>query len=243
MKAAVNNTGIKKTRDAHEVKMHGLTVAPAVDTEISNGTEEDSVFNYCSSVLKLGLLYQDFCDSIKEGDGDRKAMLWKYLTLLFFETGRKKYALESLIFTARTNATLSARKAEQLKWNRFANERGGSRNNMPLDLRMEHLNKSVKQGLKRLGPNLTESAAIKMSRSADGVQEVVTSYDKMTRVKQSSGYHASSKSERDFSEVLKELQKGKVAEFHKGRQFYCSSLKNYSHDVLKDLDVFSTKDS
>jgi hypothetical protein len=51
-----------------------------------------------------------------------------------------------------------------MKWNRFYNKHGGKGKNIPLDLRMEQLNKIIKTLWKGLGANLTESNAQRLAK-------------------------------------------------------------------------------
>ena len=44
--------------------------------------------------------HRNFRDAIREGDGGRLAMLWKFLMLLFHCHGHSKYELEGLLLTA-----------------------------------------------------------------------------------------------------------------------------------------------
>ena len=52
-------------------------------------TIEDGVFSYACQLLSLGLLYREFSDSIKEGDGHRVLRCWRYLLLVFKASGRR----------------------------------------------------------------------------------------------------------------------------------------------------------
>ena len=45
----------------------------------------DLVCDYASKVLSLGLLYEEFVDAIREGDGSRVMRRWRYLLLVFRE--------------------------------------------------------------------------------------------------------------------------------------------------------------
>ena len=67
----------------------------------------DKVFNYSVAVLKLCLLHRNFADSVKEGDGEKTCMLWKFFTLHFHAYKHHKYALEGLILSACLGFTLS----------------------------------------------------------------------------------------------------------------------------------------
>ena len=43
----------------------------------------DSVHEYAKDILSLGLLYLEFTDAIREGDGSRILRCWHYLLLIF----------------------------------------------------------------------------------------------------------------------------------------------------------------
>ena len=57
---------------------------------------QSSVYDYSREVMSLGLLLLDSKDAVREGDGDRKALSWKYFMLIFRATGHTNYALEAL---------------------------------------------------------------------------------------------------------------------------------------------------
>ena len=43
----------------------------------------DGIQQYASQILSLGCFYLEFCDAIKEGDGDRILRCWRYLLPIF----------------------------------------------------------------------------------------------------------------------------------------------------------------
>lgn len=45
-----------------------------------------TMYEYTCEVLSLGLLYLNFKDAVREGDGDRVILSWKYLMLIFRAT-------------------------------------------------------------------------------------------------------------------------------------------------------------
>ena len=57
----------------------------------SEQTLQDHVKEYARDVLCLGLLYLEFSDAIREGDGERIIRFWKYLLLLFKDSGRTNF--------------------------------------------------------------------------------------------------------------------------------------------------------
>lgn len=84
--------------------------------------------------LSLSLLLNEFKDAIREGDGNRVIVVWKYVLLIFKATGHKNYAIELFM------SILPPYLAEQLKWGRFINSHGLPGKNISMDLHMEHLN-------------------------------------------------------------------------------------------------------
>lgn len=69
-----------------------------------------------------------------------------------------KYALKCLRQFFLVYAVLSPRDSERFTWNQSVNNTGQKGANIPLDEDTEHSNNFTKQGIKNLGPNLTEGA-------------------------------------------------------------------------------------
>ena len=93
--------------------------------------------------LHLGL----FCLTIKMQL--KKVMVklfqvYKVCLLLFKANNKSKYAYVILLYLVQIVAILSKKDAHSLKWNRFYNKHGTKAGNIPLDLRMEQMNKIVK---------------------------------------------------------------------------------------------------
>ena len=114
----------------------------------------DGVFNYASAVLNDGLLLFELRDAIHEGDGERVLRCWKFMLLYWRCGGHTKYTLETIHLLGAVHATCTARVAHELTWCRFINRRGGAGNNLPVDLYMEHLNRTLKDYLHGLGANI-----------------------------------------------------------------------------------------
>ena len=94
-------------------------------------TSNDSIYEYACCVLSLSLFMTEFNDAIKEGDGERVYRVWKYLLLLFRESGRTKYALEALNLHFQ-HYGLPPRLAFEIVWSRFVNSKGGQGGNIPV---------------------------------------------------------------------------------------------------------------
>ncbi|KAL9978099.1 hypothetical protein ACROYT_G015580 [Oculina patagonica] len=85
----------EKRRNNPEVSVHGLTIRNHEERSPPDYRNEDGVFNYSHNIVKTGLLFQDFQDAIKEGDGARMEYLWKFMMLLFKVAGKTKYSFGS----------------------------------------------------------------------------------------------------------------------------------------------------
>ena len=66
----------------------GLDKTPA-------STETDKVLLYSTTTLSLGLLYMEYCDGIREGDGYRILHCWRYMLMLFKAKNRTKYSIQA----------------------------------------------------------------------------------------------------------------------------------------------------
>ena len=64
----------------------------------------------------------------------------------------------------------------QARW--FFNNLGKAGGNIPLDLRMEHLNKLLKIALKQLGSNVSEKGAQRIAKSLQAIEEIIVNVDK-----------------------------------------------------------------
>ncbi len=116
--------------------------------------EEDGIYAYGCEVLTLGLLWHCFHDAIKEGDGDRVMLVWKFLLIVFKLTNRRNYSQEAAMLLIQQQYLLLPHKAAQLTWSSFVNTSGRRGCNIPCDLHMEHFNRRLKDMIKHLGSNV-----------------------------------------------------------------------------------------
>ena len=136
-------------------------------TENEQSEEETSDYkrNYHTARMTFGLFIMLFTDAVKEGDPRILLHSIKIALLFLFTYGRVRYAYVVLLFLATFYAILSPGMGFELIHNRFFNALGKIRGNIPLDLRMEHLNKLLKTALKQLGANVCESAEQRIARA------------------------------------------------------------------------------
>lgn len=184
-------------RRNHERNEHGLIIddlsnADSNVNETLSITSEnsDDMFNYQCSLMDHGLLYMNFTDAIAEGDGDRIMRCWKFLLLHFYsDKGSTKYAIEALYLQLQQQALLSPRQAYRQRWNRSVNNRGGSGKNVPLDLDVEHDNNAVKEAIRKLGPNVTNSTVQRSAQMLPVARQIVDVVGRECQVMKRSGIH------------------------------------------------------
>jgi len=107
----------------------------------------DRVFNYASAVLITILGPSPSCIASRNSKSSSPSLRRKFLLLYFRFAGHTKYAQEALHLQFVLNGAASPRVAKQLLWGRVVSTRGGKGHNLPIDLHMEHLAKSVCQRL------------------------------------------------------------------------------------------------
>jgi len=107
------------------------------------------------------MLWHSFHDSIKEGDGDRIIIHWKFLLKVFKASGRRNYTIEAFHLLAQI-VLFSPRKVAELKWNRTINTVGRIGHNIPNDLHMEHLNRIMKCMMENLGSNINKKQCMEI---------------------------------------------------------------------------------
>lgn len=165
----------------------------------------DGIFDYTSAVLNDGLLLLEFKDTIREGDRPRILRVWKVLLVYFWRARHKNYKLEAFHLLSMVNATASPKFAAQLTWGRVVNIRGGQGPNMPLDLAMEHLNRTLKYFVPNLGANVSEKTILQCGNNLGGIMSVCETFDKSNDVTPESVEHTVQSSSQDKKLVLNPL--------------------------------------
>jgi len=100
--------------------------------------------NYTLRVIWRGLNQRIRKDAIRENDGNRIIMHWKFDMLHFYDKHHPKYFLIGQRLLGAINGTVSKRLQHTLKWNRTVNPNGGKGKNIAMDLQMEFFNKEYK---------------------------------------------------------------------------------------------------
>lgn len=177
---------------------------------VSGTASSDGIMEYGKEVLSLGLLYLEYKDAIKEGDGLRVLRCWKYLQLIFTASQRKNYAIEAFNLICQYIYYLSPQLAQQLLYSRFINVHGRVGYNIPCDLHMEHLNRIVKETMHHLGANKTERAIVRSSKCSQVLKSLLSNFDVRTGLKYISGSHVRASESSDIEQMVSVLSSNKV---------------------------------
>lgn len=180
------------------------TSAPTGTTSPEESKPGDDVYNYNCALLTDCSLFFNFLDAIKEGDGARIMRQYKYIMLYCKADGSHstKYALECLYQFFLVNALLSPRDSEQFVWNHSVNNNGKKGTNIPLDEDTEHSNNSIKQGIRNLGPNVTENAVQRLSYAESTMASILGNLDDSIKRLSRSGKHSTGGLEKDLHELI-----------------------------------------
>lgn len=134
---------------------------------------DDKVQEYAKELMSLGILYLNYKDAIKEGDGGRVLALWKYLLPIFKASDRRNYSIEILLTLYNCHFVYSPRQVKQVLWSRFINTHGLPGKNIAADLHMEHLNRLCKEAIKGLGANKTPEAITRIGNAIGPLHSVL----------------------------------------------------------------------
>lgn len=124
--------------------------------------------------------------------------------------------------------------AFELIHNRFFNASGRAGGNIPLDLRMEHLNKLLKIALRQLGANVSEAAAQRIARALAGLEILISNVDSDCNLSFKSGHHSDQRLKEVVLQITQDLLTEQVFESQPGRMY--QSFKNFKSDLLHKLD-------
>lgn len=179
----------------------------------------DGVYEYARETLTLSLLYEEFHDSIREGDGPRDIRCWKFLLLAFKASRRKNYAIEAFTLLAQEGFLFPERLKQQLLWSRFVNTVGKPGHNISCDLYLEHCNRLVKTAVNNLGANVTPKAITRISKCAGPLMKVCQQYDRNTFVATTLSGHTAASFKSDLEKVICELvTRSKVFQYKSDRR-------------------------
>ena len=196
---------------------------------------KDGVSSYAIQLLRIGALYMEFADGIREGDGERVLRCWRYFLPIFRASHSTNYSCEAVRLLYGQAYALSPRLSNQVKWGRFVNVHGLPGRNIPLDLHMEHLNRLAKGAMKNLGPNKTRQKSItRVGRCLGILHPIVEEFDAENCVQSGSSKPKKPSAVPDVSMVVQDLMASQAFTVCAGRS---TTFKN-----PKDLLTIKDKD-
>ena len=205
-----------------------------METDVT--AEEDFIYNYHESKLVMGLTLFEFDDAIREGDGERLHDLYKLALLLFKANRKSKYAYVILLYLVKLAGLVSEKDALNLKWNRFFNKHGLKAGNIPLDLRMEHMNKVVKTMWKALGANLNENSAKRIAETIEPVELIMDSIDTDCGINATTKFRSPGKPEDAVAQITQDLIEIDAFNFQPGRMGHPTFINFPSNSLVRKLD-------
>ena len=119
----------------------------------------------------------------------------------------------------------------------FFNVSGKAGGNIPLDLRMEHLNKLLKTALKQLGSNISEDAAQRIARALTGLERLISNVDTDCNLTGKRGYHNAKQLKETVIQITQDLLSEEAFDCKPGRKYQC--FKNFKSDLLDHREFFS----
>ena len=176
-----------------------------LSSQIPVPNSNDMSYNYATNLLTLGLVWYGYHDAIKEGDGNRILLYWKFLIPIFHQERHYNYAKEGFHLLVQSSI-LSERKIMELKWSRTVNVHGRQGCNIPIDLFMEHMNRRLKYMIGNLQSNATPSTITRVAKSLDVVKQVCHVFQRETEVSENKGYASYPSFENDCHKIVKQLE-------------------------------------
>ena len=117
------------------------------------------------------MIWIGFHEAIREGDGERVMVHWKFFLPLFRIRG-EIIVLKQWISSFNFFTTLA-----QLVWSRFINTNGRTGKNIPCCLHLEHLNSRLKNSLRNLGSNVNHGSIARAAKSVGVIHHIYSKFE------------------------------------------------------------------
>ena len=166
-------------------------------------------------------------DAIHEGDCPRIIRCSKFMLLHWRHAGHTKYAHEVVHFVCAVQATSSTRLAHELVWCWTGNSHCGAGSNIPADLYLEHLNRTLKDYLNGVGPNISSNAIVQTSKSLKCLLDVTTNFARVCNIGLTSIHHTSASLKEDSDKIITQLTESRVFDYILGRFHHAFKGINY----------------
>ncbi|XP_053405618.1 uncharacterized protein LOC123556242 isoform X2 [Mercenaria mercenaria] len=147
--------------------------------------QEDDVYKYSLSFLRVALDFMLLYHVIKSGDIDTLTLLLKRFIALFvaLTSYKSKYAIECINTLTKTEFVLSEYESIRVKLGLLVNSKGKPAGNKPADMQQENNIKLVKNVIRGLGAGKTDKAMERSSKAGPAVSQLVNGLDKSVHSK------------------------------------------------------------
>ncbi len=145
------------------------------------------------------------------------------------------------IMRLKHHAILPPRLAQQLMWSRFVNTHNKPGCNIPCDLHLEHMNRTVKTAVQNLGANATPKAITRIGRCVGPIMKVCSHFDSNTNVAQHSGAHSERSFTSDLTRIVQELDSGSKV-FRKVPARKRHSFRTLSGSIINNIEYSKLKE-
>ena len=106
-----------------------------------------------------------------------------------------------------------------------------------MDLDVEHSNNFIKQGIKNLGPNVTEKAILRFSCAETAVTSIFDNLDKSVQRIARSGRHTHSSDDKDLQQLVMQGLEANI--FTQHAQLSYKHFVDFKRDRLENFDTSS----
>ena len=213
---------------AHQVVKSNVNLYLIGTPNLATG---DRILDCLREVLTLALMYAAFDDAIREGDRDQVIRCWKFL-----QTYRSFKTIGTVLYLTSTKISSTTGQA----WSRVINTHGMQGGNVPMDLHMEHLNRSVKTAVAHLAANTTPKAIVRIGKCIGPLTNLGISFDLSTGVANKLGAHSDADVNEDIAELTSKSRVVKHIPGHKHNAFTGSLLDSLNNETTNELDEGSS---
>jgi len=192
----------------------------------------DDLHNYILNYLQYYFLFIFLKDAIAEGDIRRINVGLKHLIPFFYNhSPLSKYMVECIDYILKTEILLSPIRSIQVQTSALVNPKGRKGHNKPMDMQKENQVKKLKELIKGLGANKTETSIVNISKAGPVIDHVVNEFDKDLGFVDHGTTHKKRSTDEDLLMLLTTLREAKALVAQPGRE-----LKHYR--LIKD-NVFA----
>lgn len=201
------------------------------------------IFNHSVELLKMLLIKRILDNAIKRGDGQTLSLLLKHMLLYFKQLGCTKYTIACFEFVAQQQIFLSEKMATLVRQDRFVNNRGGARNNIPVDLDVEHSNLFFKNNFRVGQGQLSDRVLDRLSYSQDIVFDVLDSFYTSFQLQHFDKQHTVNEEKylADVMKVVEILEPLDIFNPDNQTQFKSARLVKSSSNILTEVDMFKLR--